>query len=114
MKKASLLCYFRWQEAMRCLDRNNHNPFPKLVAYLPMVAEQVLDRCITLQGDPDGEDFCVTYNFEYVDINPEQTTEKVWYIMVCVSQKALVQSVETMRSFNQTYSYQLPTFSGHC
>lgn len=67
---------------MSCFDKSGHNPLPKLVAFLPSVAEQVLDRCITLEGDPDSEEFALVYNFEYLDIHPDIGKEKIWYTKV--------------------------------
>ena len=82
---AEIITGDRWKEAMACLDSNHHNPLPRMIAYLPSVAELVLDKCIVTDGDPDSDDYSVTYNFEYVDIHPDSEAmngTKVWYAKV--------------------------------
>lgn len=51
---------------------------------MPKVAEIVLNKCITTEGDPTDEDFKVIYDFKYIDIHPDEHkgVRKVWYVNV--------------------------------
>lgn len=70
---------------MDCLDNRGRNPLPRLIAFLPSVATVVLDRCISRHGDPEDENYSITYDFKYIDIDPDSNTcrrGKVWYTNV--------------------------------
>lgn len=87
---------FRWKEAMACLDKEHKNPLASLIAYLPQVAEMVLDKCITVEGDPERLDYCVTYNLEYVDLHPDDEAckaRKVWFAVVNIVEFIFLRNV---------------------
>lgn len=77
---------------MSCQDENGRSPLPKLIVFLPTVAELVLDRCITYSGDPSFEEYAITYNFKYIDIDPDAPIckkSKVWYVNVSIMELGL-------------------------
>lgn len=71
---------------MSCLDKQGHNPLPMLIAFMPSVADLVMDNCIKPEGDVEDEEYQVTYNFKYIDPHPDsivcQRGPKIWYCNV--------------------------------
>ncbi|XP_067935402.1 transient receptor potential cation channel subfamily A member 1-like isoform X2 [Watersipora subatra] len=79
---AAIITSDKWQEAMDCVDEGGNNPLPRLIAFMPSIAKLVLDRCIQHKGNPEKEDFAVTYNFKYMDPSPLShccKNGKAWY-----------------------------------
>ena len=72
---------------MRCEDKHGINPFPRLVAFMPSVAQLVLDNCVKREGHPESPEFAVTYNFKYIDPHPMSLCckkGKAWYVNVSI------------------------------
>ncbi|KAF6019803.1 hypothetical protein EB796_021893 [Bugula neritina] len=76
----------RWKEAMNCKDSYGINPLPHLIAYMPSVANSVLDKCVIREGSPEDKDFAVTYDFSYLDPHPDDNIlctkrhGKAWFV----------------------------------
>ena len=61
----------RWREVMDNVDLDGITPMRKLIRSAPMVAEEVLDRCITKSKHPTNHDeYNITYDFRYIDQDP--------------------------------------------
>lgn len=75
---------------MSCEDNNKDNPLPRLVAIMPSVAESVLNKCVTKEGNPNDKEYQVGYNFRYLygphDEHKHLTQRSLaWYCNVSVT-----------------------------
>jgi len=87
---------------MNCKDSYGINPLPHLIAYMPSVANSVLDKCVIREGSPEDKDFAVTYDFSYLDPHPDDNIlctkrhGKAWFVNVsaiCYCYKLIKQHI---------------------
>ncbi|XP_066924835.1 transient receptor potential cation channel subfamily A member 1-like isoform X2 [Clytia hemisphaerica] len=78
----ALIQHKRWKEVLNTQDSNGTHPMEKLIAVAPTVAEIVLNKCIhqTQVVRDDGRTATkVTYNFEFLDIEPDKQVNKLYF-----------------------------------
>ncbi|KAJ7373028.1 Transient receptor putative cation channel sub A member 1, partial [Desmophyllum pertusum] len=73
-KKSVLLAiagHERWREVLTSSNPGHIAQMQKLVIKMPEVATRFMDQCITKDGNPDGEDYKITYDFTIIQGAPK-------------------------------------------
>ncbi|CAH3195151.1 unnamed protein product, partial [Porites evermanni] len=81
-RKTSLLAiasHERWRELLMSSAPGHLSQMQVLVVKFPEVATRFLDQCILNEGNPDGEDYTVTYDLSLIQGKPKRGQD---YLMV--------------------------------
>ncbi|KAM7438709.1 Transient receptor putative cation channel subfamily A member 1 [Porites harrisoni] len=62
----------RWKEVLRTTTHGSHTQIQLLVQHMPEVAKKFLDRCIVEEGDPEDEDYKVSYDLRFIQGMPDE------------------------------------------
>ncbi|KAK3735197.1 hypothetical protein QZH41_017949, partial [Actinostola sp. cb2023] len=62
----------RWREVLRRTLHGTHTQIQLLLRHMPDVAKKFLDRCVEKEGDPDDENYKVTYDLRFLQGMPEE------------------------------------------
>ncbi|XP_031564740.1 transient receptor potential cation channel subfamily A member 1-like [Actinia tenebrosa] len=62
----------RWREVLRSTLHGTHTQIQLLIRHMPDVAKKFLDRCVERTGDPDSEDYKVTYDLRFIQGMPDE------------------------------------------
>lgn len=62
----------RWKEVLRSTTHGSHTQIQLLVQHMPEVAKKFLDRCIVEEGDPEDENYKVSYDLRFIQGMPDE------------------------------------------
>ncbi|XP_078365223.1 transient receptor potential cation channel subfamily A member 1-like isoform X2 [Oculina patagonica] len=62
----------RWKEVLRSTTHGSHTQIQLLVQHMPEVAKKFLDRCIVHEGDPEDENYKVSYDLRFIQGMPDE------------------------------------------
>ncbi|RDD41720.1 Transient receptor potential cation channel subfamily A member 1 [Trichoplax sp. H2] len=66
-----------WEKALENKEFDGHTPMKRLIEKLPIVANAVMDRCITYTSDiGDSKEKQIVFNFSYLEAPPSKTKTK--------------------------------------
>lgn len=65
----------RWREVLTSSSPGHIAQMQKLVIKMPEVAIRFMDQCITREGNPDGEDYKITYDFTIIQGSQQPTQD---------------------------------------
>ncbi|XP_048576796.1 transient receptor potential cation channel subfamily A member 1 isoform X3 [Nematostella vectensis] len=69
----------RWKEVVRSTVHGTYTQIQLLVRHMPAVAKKFLDRCVETEGDPEKEDYKVSYDLKFIQGMPDER-KKTKYI----------------------------------
>ncbi|KAJ7328195.1 Transient receptor putative cation channel sub A member 1 [Desmophyllum pertusum] len=79
-KKSVLLAiasHERWPEVLTSSDPGHIAQMQKLVIKMPDVVTRFMDQCVTKDGNPDGEDYKITYDFTIIQGAPKSNEDRL-------------------------------------
>ncbi|KAJ7373027.1 Transient receptor putative cation channel sub A member 1 [Desmophyllum pertusum] len=79
-KKSVLLAiasHERWREVLTSSNPGHIAQMQKFVIKMPEVARRFMDQCITKDGNPDGEDYKITYDFTIIQGAPKPDQDRL-------------------------------------
>ena len=79
----------------------------KLIAVAPDAAEVVLNNCIEFSGEKKSPDYTIRYNFEYLDLNPGDQRNEVYFgpsTMIQFKRENLLSHPLTVKLVNEKWA----------